>query len=92
MSFVDEIMKIPPVTRFLCASSLAVSVPPMLSLVSPYKLLFVKELVTKRLEVSACRLDACINADHMSHQIWRLYTSFFFGGSGLNYLFDFIML
>ncbi|KAI0694517.1 DER1-domain-containing protein [Cytidiella melzeri] len=74
MSFVDEILKIPPVTRFLCASSLAVSLPSMLSIISPYKIIFVKELVTKRL------------------QIWRLYTSFFLGGSGLNYLFDFIML
>lgn len=51
MSFMDEIRKIPPVTRFLCASSLAVSVPTMLSIVSPYKLLFVKELVTKQWEV-----------------------------------------
>lgn len=74
MSFMDEIRKIPPVTRFLCGSSLAVSVPVMLQLVSPYKVIFVKELVTQRLEV------------------WRVFTSFFLGGSGLNYLFDFIML
>ncbi|KAI0341289.1 DER1-domain-containing protein [Trametopsis cervina] len=74
MSFVDELRKIPPVTRFLCASSLAVSLPSMLSLVSPYKLIFVKELVTKKWE------------------LWRVYTSFFLGGSGINYLFDLIML
>ena len=51
MSFMDEIRKIPPVTRFLCGSTLAVTLPVMLQLASPYKLLFVRELVTKRFEV-----------------------------------------
>ncbi|KAI0074993.1 DER1-domain-containing protein [Panus rudis PR-1116 ss-1] len=74
MSFWDEIRKIPPVTRFLCGSSLAVSLPVMVQLVSPYKVLFVRELVTRRFE------------------LWRVYTSFFLGGSGINYLFDFVML
>lgn len=54
----DEIRKIPPVTRFLCASSLSVSVSSMMHLVSPYKLVFVKELVTKEWEVSP-RLREC---------------------------------
>ncbi|CAL1708629.1 unnamed protein product [Somion occarium] len=54
MSFMDEIRKIPPVTRTLCGSLL--------------------ELVTKKFE------------------IWRVFTSFFLGGSGINFIFDLIML
>ena len=52
MSFMDEIRKIPPVTRFMTASTLAVSLPVILQMVAPYKILFLKELVTQRLEVS----------------------------------------
>lgn len=48
----DEIRKIPPVTRFMTASTLAVSLPVILQMVAPYKILFLKELVTQRLEVS----------------------------------------
>lgn len=51
MSFIDEIRKIPPVTRFLSGSLLAVSLPVMLQIVSPYKIIFVRQLVTQRLEV-----------------------------------------
>lgn len=50
-SFWAEIRKIPPVTRFLCGSSLAVSVPVMLQMMAPYKLLFVWDLVVGRFEV-----------------------------------------
>jgi hypothetical protein len=50
--FWDEIRKIPPVTRFLCASSLAVSLPVMAKVVSPYKVIYVQQLVTKKWEVS----------------------------------------
>ena len=50
-SIMEEIRKIPPVTRFLCGSTLAVSLPVMVQIVSPYKVLFVKELVVKRMEV-----------------------------------------
>lgn len=67
MSFWDEIRKIPPVTRTLCASSLAVSVPVMLQLLSPYKVVFVRELVTMKWEVR-CKsivilavLDYCLS-------------------------------
>ncbi|PCH44803.1 DER1-domain-containing protein [Wolfiporia cocos MD-104 SS10] len=74
MSLWTEISKIPPVTRFLCGSSLAVTVPVLLEIVSPYKILFVKELVTGRWEV------------------WRVFTSFFLGSGGINYIFEFIML
>ncbi|KAI0056617.1 DER1-domain-containing protein [Artomyces pyxidatus] len=72
--FWDEIRKIPPVTRFLCASSLAVSLPVMLELVSAYRVVFVRELVTQKWE------------------IWRVWSSFFLGSSGINFVFDFVML
>ncbi|KAG6866177.1 hypothetical protein C0991_007727 [Blastosporella zonata] len=72
--FVAELRKIPPVTRFLCGSSLAVTVPLLMNMVSGYKLIYTFNLAIKQL------------------QLWRLYTSFFIGGSGINYLFDLIML
>jgi Derlin-2/3 len=50
--FFAELRKIPPVTRFLCASSLGITLPVMLNLLSPYKVLFVSGLVLKRLEAS----------------------------------------
>jgi Derlin-2/3 len=46
-----EIDKIPPVTRSLVGSSLAVTLPTLLQVVSPYKLVFIRELVTKRWEL-----------------------------------------
>jgi Derlin-2/3 len=49
--FWDELRKIPPVTRFLCGSSLAVSVPVMLQLLSPFQVVFVRALVIQRFEV-----------------------------------------
>jgi len=72
--FWDELRKIPPVTRFMCGSSLAVTIPVMMQLLSPYKVVFVRALVTQRFE------------------LWRVWSSFFFGGSGLNYLFELVML
>ncbi|TFY80979.1 hypothetical protein EWM64_g3037 [Hericium alpestre] len=72
--FMDEIRKIPPVTRFLCGSTLAVTLPVMLELVSPYRVLFVRDFVTKRWE------------------IWRVWSSFFLGSSGINFIFDIAML
>ncbi|KAI0336718.1 DER1-domain-containing protein [Cubamyces sp. BRFM 1775] len=74
MSFMEEIRKIPPVTRFVCAASLAVTIPVLLQLVHPYKIIFVKEFVIQKLE------------------IWRIFTSFFMGSSGINFIFDFAML
>ncbi|KAF8970356.1 Der1-like family-domain-containing protein [Flammula alnicola] len=71
---IAEIKKIPPVTRFLCGSSLGVTLSVLMKAVSPYSVLFVKELVTK------------------NFQLWRLYTSFFLGGGGINYIFEFVML
>ncbi|GBE87386.1 Uncharacterized derlin-like protein [Sparassis crispa] len=74
MSFWDEIRKVPPVTRFLCGSSLAVTLPVMLQVLSPYHVVFVQELVTRR------------------YELWRVFTSFFLGSSGINYIFDIVML
>ncbi|KZP17452.1 hypothetical protein FIBSPDRAFT_747057 [Athelia psychrophila] len=48
---IAELLKIPPVTRFLCASSLAVSIPVNLGLVSAYKVVIIWELVTKKWEI-----------------------------------------
>lgn len=47
-----ELLKIPPVTRFLCASQLAVSLPVMLQILSPYQVVFVWQFVIQRFEVS----------------------------------------
>lgn len=52
MSFMDEIRKIPPVTRFLCGSSLGITLPVILQVVAPYKFVFVRQLVTQKWEVS----------------------------------------
>lgn len=46
-----EINKIPPVTRFLAGSSLAVTLPVMLQLVSAYKVFYAWSLVYGRFEV-----------------------------------------
>ncbi|KAJ7484322.1 Der1-like family-domain-containing protein [Mycena latifolia] len=69
-----EIRKIPPVTRVLCLSSLAVSLSTMMGLVSAYKVVYTYGLAFEKL------------------QIWRLYTSFFLGRSGIAYIFDLITL
>jgi len=69
----DEIRKIPPVTRTLVGSTVVVSIPVMLQLVSPYKILFVWKLVK-------------------GGQLWRIPTSFFFGGTGFGFIFDLVML
>ncbi|KIY45076.1 DER1-domain-containing protein [Fistulina hepatica ATCC 64428] len=72
--FLAEIKKIPPITRTLCFSSLGVTVPVLMNLVSAYKVLYVPRLVWGRLE------------------LWRLYTSFFLGGGGFNFIFEIAML
>jgi len=69
----DEIRKIPPVTRTLAGATLAITLPVLLQLLSPYKILFVWKYVQQG-------------------QVWRIPTSFFFGGSGITFLFDLIML
>jgi len=73
-SFLAEVRKIPPVTRFLCGSTLAVTVPLLMKIANGYKLIYTYDLVFRKM------------------QLWRLYTSFFMGSSGINFLFDMIML
>ncbi|KDE09166.1 hypothetical protein MVLG_00488 [Microbotryum lychnidis-dioicae p1A1 Lamole] len=70
----DEIRKIPPVTRTLVGGVLAVTLPCLLQLLSPYKVIYVQALVFQKF------------------QLWRLVTSFLYGGSGLPLLFDTFML
>jgi len=71
---IAEIKKIPPITRFICGSSLGVTLPAIAKIISPYSIVFVSDLVFKKFE------------------IWRLYTSFFYGGGGLEYIFSLVML
>lgn len=49
--FMAEIRKIPPVTRFLCGSTLAVTVPLLMNMVSGYKLIYTFNLAFKKLQV-----------------------------------------
>jgi len=72
--FRDVIRSIPPVTRFLCGSSLAVTLPTMLQILSLSRLVLVWPLVIRRFE------------------LWRVWTTFFYGGTGLGYLFELVML
>ena len=51
MDILAEIKKIPPVTRFICGSSLAVTGATIASIVSPYSIIFAKELVFQKFEV-----------------------------------------
>jgi len=71
--FMDEIRKIPPVTRTLLGGTLAITVPIMLELLSPYKILFAWHLVK-------------------GGEVWRIPSSFFFGGMGFPFIFDMMML
>ena len=76
--FWNEIRKIPPVTRFLCGSSLAVTLPVMLQLLGPYKVIFVRGLVTHQFEVCLYAQNECLHSNEA--QLWRIWSSFFFGG------------
>ena len=55
-----EIRKIPPVTRFICASLVAVTLPVMTKVVSPYTMIFVKEFVTNKLEARLSTYRFCM--------------------------------
>jgi Derlin-2/3 len=46
-----EIRKIPPVTRFLVASSLGITVPAIMKLVSPWNLIFVSEAIVQKFQI-----------------------------------------
>jgi len=49
--FMAEIRKIPPVTRFLTASSLGISIPVLMAALSPYRILYVTSRVIKNFEI-----------------------------------------
>jgi hypothetical protein len=51
MSFMDELKKIPPVTRFLCGVTIVETVSTMLEIVSDYRVVYAKELAIDRGEV-----------------------------------------
>ncbi|TFK28487.1 DER1-domain-containing protein [Coprinopsis marcescibilis] len=71
---VAELRKIPPVTRFMSVSTVGLTIPVLLNLLSPYQLLFVWSIITRKF------------------QLWRLYTSFFLGSPGINFIFEVAML
>lgn len=84
MSFMEEIMKIPPVTRFLCASSIVVTGPVLVHLMSPYKWMYVKEAVTQDYEVSIVTVwNGVTQSDSDFEQFWRPITTFFLGCESL---------
>lgn len=58
-AFMAEINKIPPVTRFLAGSSLAITLPVMLQFVSIYKVVYHYTLVVHRLEARRYILSVC---------------------------------
>ncbi|EJT99452.1 DER1-domain-containing protein [Dacryopinax primogenitus] len=69
----QELLKIPPVTRTIILSTLGVTLPSLLRLLSPYVLLFLPDRV-------------------MQGEVWRVPTSFLYGGSGITFLFDLLTL
>ncbi|KAH8101787.1 DER1-domain-containing protein [Cristinia sonorae] len=67
MSFMEEIMKIPPVTRFLCASSLVVTGPVLVHMMAPYKWYYVKEYVTKGYEFWRLATTFCLGSPGLQY-------------------------
>lgn len=70
----DELKKIPPVTRFLCGVTIVETVTTMLEIVSVYRVVYARQLAFGKGEY------------------WRIFTSFFYGGTGFAFLFDMMML
>jgi len=74
MSLVEDIKKVPPVTRFLCGTTMVITLSTMLAVVERRSLVYTKGLVVGR------------------WQIWRVFTSFFHGGTGVGLLMNAYML
>lgn len=74
MSAMDEIRKIPPVTRYMLAATAAITLPCILTFTSPYRFVLFWPLVLRKFHIH------------------RIFTSFFYGGSGLKLLFDYFLL
>lgn len=58
MQFAPELLKIPPVTRFLCATQLAVSLPVLLNVVPPFNVVLLWRPVLERLQVIFLFVDS----------------------------------
>jgi Derlin-2/3 len=54
-----EIRKIPPVTRFLVASSLGITIPVVMHLISPWRVVFISQAVIKKFEVRPILVLIC---------------------------------
>lgn len=70
----DEIRKIPPVTRYMLGATGAITLPCILAITSPWRFALSWPLVIYK------------------YHIHRIFTSFFYGGSGLKLLFDVFLL
>ncbi|KXN80930.1 Derlin-2 [Leucoagaricus sp. SymC.cos] len=79
--FLAEIRKIPPVTRFITGSSLAVTIPVLMNMVSPYTVLFVPEHILQRLQ-KLWRL----------HTSFFLGPELLVQAGGISYIFELVML
>lgn len=87
---VAEIRKIPPVTRILCASSLGITIPVLLNILPPHKVLFVRALVLKKFEARIPLLyHPTLQSRPIAEQIWRLFTSFFLGSQSGDFVYCF---
>jgi Derlin-2/3 len=56
----NEIRKIPPVTRFLVGSSVSITMSAIMRLISPYKLLFISRAVFNDWEVRLIPLSSLV--------------------------------
>lgn len=54
MDLLTELKKIPPVTRFLTASLVSVTLPVLMKIVSPYRVVFINKLIFPGFEVRKC--------------------------------------
>jgi Derlin-2/3 len=86
-----EIRKIPSVTRFLCTASVGVSLPVMLKVLNPYSVVFLREHVTKRLELWRVPTSFFLGSK-LVYYVSHTHTDTFVPGSGINYIFEIAML
>jgi Derlin-2/3 len=54
-----EIRKIPPVTRFLVASSLGITIPAVMQLIPAWRLVFISQAIIKKFEVRPMLVLIC---------------------------------
>lgn len=106
--FLAELRKIPPVTRFVTGSSLAVTLSVIMKAVSPYTVLFVKKYVFKNFQVLLYSFNLSSNLFSLPRyggftprSSWEVcfillfvpeYCTYEIIGGGFNYLFELVML